>query len=132
LGVCLRLDYALKVLVYEAENTKLLSLTASTVGDPRIITLDEIVFGQETQMEEAWNNLDRFPRRLAQHISDVRADLYDFKTLQQINKGIDFTIRKYHKDPPEITRMKDYLTHIAQNARAAREPLQQLILTLEQ
>jgi hypothetical protein len=132
LGVCLRLDYALKVLVYEAENTRLSSVTTTPASGPKTIKLDEVVFSRETETDEAWNNLDRFPRQLAQYIGEVRGSLYDFSTLQEINKGTEFTIRHYHQDPPEIARLKQYLGHIAQQGRAAREQLQQHILALEQ
>jgi hypothetical protein len=131
LGVCLRLDYSLKVLIYEAENSAFLTL-AGTSREPKTVTLDEVVvFSPETAMDEAWISLDRFPPKLAEFISQIRGGLYDVKTLQQINKGNQFTLSKVLPDPQEVIRMKQYLRHLAKEAAAARKLLRQLILTLE-
>ncbi|WP_457492205.1 hypothetical protein [Tardiphaga sp. P5_C7] len=92
-GISLRAQHAAFIALQEAEHF-IVELTAPAIGEPdKNVDIREITFSSTNDLDEAWANLDRFPRHIATLLGEVRTDLMNIRNRFKIIEGDTFTIK---------------------------------------
>lgn len=107
LGVCLRLEFSLRELLLQVRN-QLLRVPANR-GRDVIVRIDDFDLAMQSKLDEAWANLDRFPRRLSQEISDIRGSYFDYKEMIRINPGAEWRYGFVTPEPEETIQLREIL-----------------------
>src|SRR5262249_24937174 len=125
LGIFLRLDFALDVLKYEAqEYLGATELPKDSSGND-ITDVDDVALSNLDEIKEAWQNLDYFPVELSRAFYDVQNDLYNFAQFKVDHEGEVYK-REYGMRPYEDLEymrgvLEDLEQHCDRALRLARE-----------
>jgi hypothetical protein len=118
LGVCIRLEFSLRQLLYEVREQFALVPDWDRQREFTVYTKD-FNLTMQPKLDEAWANLDRLPRRLSLTISDIRGGYFDFETFIRINPNAQWTYGVFTREPPETVQPRDILKTMERNCIAA-------------
>ncbi|GAA3850228.1 hypothetical protein GCM10022626_20960 [[Pseudomonas] carboxydohydrogena] len=124
LGICLRLDHATKVLAHEANQLiELIDEPDENVGK-RTFAPSRLVFTTQTDLDEAWSNLDIFDAATARKWNYLRASLYNVGLLRERISGVTVKVGDFTE--PRFDKAKKNLNDLAKVAGELRAAMRQL------
>jgi hypothetical protein len=108
LGVCLRLEFSLRELLYEVRE-ELVNIPEWDNQKMATVRITDFNLALQSKLDEAWANLDRLPRQLSQTISEIRAVYFDYKNMLRINPSAEWTYGRFKIEPPETIQLRRIL-----------------------
>jgi hypothetical protein len=125
LGICLRLEHSLREFLLETREQSL-SLPAFDSNREVVVRVSDFNLAVQSKLDEAWANLDRFPRSLSRAISELRGSYFDYKNMITINQMAEWSYGHLEKEPPETVRIREILTAIDANCVTALDEVRAL------
>ncbi|MGL9618303.1 hypothetical protein QRQ56_09900 [Bradyrhizobium sp. U531] len=131
LGLCLRLEYALRVLKHEADTVQKYIPEGYVFTDMEIDRKD-LTLGPPRALDEAWDNLDAFRRVVSQELAIVRGAIYDYESRLAACSQAPILLKSPTKVPPELTKVRVYAGHLSDSIERCLQPIVRQISELKE
>jgi hypothetical protein len=130
LGLCLRTDFALRVLGHEATSLMNSIPEEFNFEKGKQVKASWFKFSDLDALLDAWNSLETFPPWIAEGLARIRADVYDLTTAKEVSGDMVWDLQFGEKTPPELKQVRRTAASLAGGANSTRRDLSALIKAL--